>query len=299
MPRALTKEEFIKKSISVHGNLYDYSKLLYKTTHDKVEIICLKHGSFNIAAFRHLKGKGCQLCTVHQLTNDEFIGKANYTHNNKYDYSLVNYIRMNSKVKIICPEHGEFIQTPDRHLNSGGCFKCGVVLSAKNRTYTTEEFIARAKEIHDEKYDYSTSFYFKGKTPISIICSEHGIFNQTPDAHISGKGCIKCSESKGEKEITKILKLHEIKFESQKKFEECKKKLPLPFDFYLPEKNVCIEFDGEQHYKPVEWFGGLEGFLERKENDKIKETFCKNKRIKLIRIKNGQNIYERLKKYIA
>lgn len=296
MPKALTKEEFIIKSTNVHGNKFDYSKVIYKNNQTKIEIICPIHNSFYLTPGKHLQGRGCQICSGSQLNKIEFIVRANKKHSNKYDYSKTEYFGIFNKIKIICPEHGEFEQTPDRHINSNGCLKCGTKKSTINRTYTTLEFINKAKEVHGNKYDYSNSFYIKGKIPISIICPKHGEFKQTPSSHFSGKGCIKCCESKGEREISNILLSLKIKFESQKKFATCKNITYLPFDFYLPEQNICIEFDGDQHYKPIKWFGGLSGLKERQKNDKIKETFCKNNSIKLIRIKNGQNIYEKLNK---
>lgn len=295
MPKVLTKEEFIIKCKEKHGDIYEYSKVNYINNQTKVEIICKIHGSFYLAPGKHLQGRKCQICSGKNLNTVEFVNRANKKHKNKYDYSLVDYKGIFTDVKIICPKHGIFIQTPDRHLRNNGCSKCGAEICSHKRTYTTSEFIEKSIKVHGNKYDYSISEYIKSKTPLKIICNLHGEFLQTPANHWAGKGCIRCCESKGEREIAKILSAKNIIFEAQKKFELCKNKLCLPFDFYLPDLNMCIEFNGDQHYKSIQYFGGDKAFAQRIENDKLKYEFCKKQNIKLIRIKEGQNISEKLK----
>lgn len=295
MPKKLTKEEFIKKSIVIHGEFYDYSKVVYINNQTLVEVICPVHGNFFIPPCKHIKGRKCPACSGYKIKNIDFIKRAKSIHGDKYDYSLVNYTGVFNKVKIICPKHGEFKQAPDRHYISG-CVLCGIESASIKKTYNTSEFIQRAKNVHGDKYDYSLVKYENNKKQVIIICPEHGEFKQTPNAHWVGKGCSRCNESKGERKIANILSKNNIIFEIQKKFENCKRQNYLPFDFYLPEYNVCIEYDGEQHYKPIDWFGGEGGFKITQENDKFKTEFCKNSNIKLIRIKFNQNIEEILTK---
>ena len=129
-----------------------------------------------------------------KLTTEEFINKAKDIHGDKYDYSKVEYVNNKTKVCIICPEHGEFYQTPRDHLNGSGCKKCFDNLKrGKKRQLTTKEFIEKAKLIHGEKYDYSAVKYVNNSSKILIICHEHGEFLQTPNDHLSGCGCKKCS----------------------------------------------------------------------------------------------------------
>ncbi|GIV43863.1 MAG: hypothetical protein KatS3mg035_0986 [Bacteroidia bacterium] len=298
MPKKLTKEDFIYKSVIIHGEIYDYSKVIYKNNQELVEIICPVHGSFWIPPCKHFKGRKCPACSGYKMNTIEFISKSNKIHNNKYDYSLVNYTGIFKKVKIICPKHGEFEQTPDRHMNSNGCLRCGIETASNKKTYNTFEFIQKSKKIHGNKYDYSLVDYKYCKDKIIIICPKHGEFKQTPNAHWAGKGCSRCMESKGEREIANILSENNITFETQKTFEQCKNKNYLPFDFYLCKYNTCIEYDGEQHYKVVDWFGGEKGFNTIQKNDKFKTNFCKKFKIKLIRIKYNQNIKNILNKYI-
>ncbi len=298
MPKKLTKETFIQRSINIHGVLYDYSKVDYKNNQKPVEIICPKHTVFWLAPCSHFKGRGCPICSGYKISTKEFIEKAKALHGNKYDYSFVNYTGIFNKIKIFCNIHGEFQQTPDRHLNSNGCLLCGIKISSDKKRYSTIDFIEKAKKVHGNKYDYSLVKYNHSKDNVVIVCPEHGKFEQTPNAHWIGKGCIRCNESKGEKQIEKLLLKNNILFEAQKKFDKCKKHNYLPFDFYLPEYNICIEYDGEQHYKVVEWFGGEKSFKQTQVNDKFKTEFCKKNNIILFRIKYNQNIKEKIKELI-
>jgi very-short-patch-repair endonuclease len=213
------------------------------------------------------------------------INEFNIVHHNKYDYSLVEYINNKTKVNIICPIHGIFKQTPSHHLKGHGCSKC-----TNNYNYSTDEYIKEAYEKHGNKYDYSLVEYINNKTNIIIICKIHGNFKQIPSHHLNGCGCPICNLSKGEKEIKKFLDDNNIKYVNQKIFEDCKYERSLPFDFYLIDYNICIEFDGEQHYKINEFFGGENGLNIRNRNDKIKTEYCFNNNIHLLRIKYNDNI---------
>lgn len=133
----------------------------------------------------------------------EFIEKANQLHNNKYDYSQVNYVNSRTKVVIICPVHGSFEQSPSSHLQGNGCPKCARLWtekhrrnlqesSRKSRGMTTDKWIARAKSVHGDKYDYSRTVYVNQRTDVEIICPIHGVFTQKADSHIRGCGCRAC-----------------------------------------------------------------------------------------------------------
>lgn len=222
---------------------------------------------------------------MHKLNTYQFIEKASIIHRSKYDYSLVNYINNKVKVKIICPIHGVFEQKPNHHLSGSGCNIC-------NGTFkkSTTQFISQSNKIHNNKYDYSLVQYINNETKVKIICSIHGVFEQIPTSHLKGYGCSKCKSSKGEISIRNWLQSNDIKFQEQKRFIDCRDKLPLPFDFYLPDYNMCIEYDGEQHFKPFS-FGSdkskqtqLLNFNIVKQRDLIKTNFCLNQNIFLVRI---------------
>jgi len=276
----MNTDYFIRKSKNIHNNKFIYDKTIFINSITKVTITCPDHGDFNQLPGSHLKGIGCSKCSgMKKLTTDEFIRKSKIINDDKYDYSLVNYINGKKKVKLICSIHGEFEQSPNLHIgHKQGCPKC----AGKNRT--TEDFIKLANEIHDNKYDYSLSEYKKANLKIKIICSKHGIFEQTPNHHINGQNCPICNLSKGENQIKRILEEKCLKYHRQYSFKECKFKKKLQFDFYIPNYNTCIEYDGIQHFKSIEFFGGDKTFNEIKEKDKIKTEYCFNNNIKLLRI---------------
>ena len=160
--------------------------------------------------------------------------------------------------------------------------------------YTTKSFILKSNNIHNYNYDYSSVIYKHSQQNVTIICNTHGKFKQTPESHLRGRGCPICKESKGEKEISLLLNKHKINFIREYKFDDCIDKGKLPFDFYIPDNNTCIEFNGEQHYIPIKWFGGkktLDGIQRR---DKIKKEYCIKNNIKLLTIKYSDNIKEML-----
>lgn len=193
--RGLTRDDVISKFKKIHGDKYDYSQVDFgdkvKLT-KKVCIICPEHGEFWQKPQVHLMGCGCGKCgKVYKMTNEEFIEKAREVHGDKYDYSKTTYKNSETKVCIICPEHGEFWKTPYDHLKGQGCMRC----AKHNRHITTEEFIENARKVHGNKYDYSKTVYKTTHEPVCIICNEHGEFWQRPSSHLRGAGCPICCES--------------------------------------------------------------------------------------------------------
>ena len=184
----LSREEFIKRAREIHGYVYDYSKVDYLNNYTKVCIICPIHGKFLQSPAVHLRGCGCPDCNMRRSNTENFIKKAKEMHCNKYDYSKVEYVNARTKVRIICPIHGEFEQTPVNHLMGSGCPRCG-----KTALSNTNEFIRKAKIVHGDKYDYSKVNYTDSQTKVCIICPKHGEFLQTPASHLSGHGCSKCA----------------------------------------------------------------------------------------------------------
>jgi len=278
----------IEKFVAIHENEYDYNLINesnYVNNRSKIPIICKIHDIFYQSPELHLRGHGCPFCYGNLLSSKEdFINKSNIIpeHNNKkYDYSNVCYINDYTKVEIICPLHGSFLQRPNDHLQGLGCRKCGSLTTANKTRKTTEEFIKQATLIHGDLYNYSKVVYINSHSTVEIICSKHGSFLQTPNAHLSGCTCPRCHSSRGENAIELFFKEKLIKINKEFRFDRCRYKIPLPFDFYLPELNICIEYDGEHHYYPVY---GLERFIICKRNDNIKNKYCVENDICLIRI---------------
>ena len=188
----LTTETFTQKAQNKHKNKFDYSLVNYTASKSKVKIICYEHGVFTSTPSAHLMGTGCPKCVGLYRTTDEFIELSSDIHRNKFDYSLVNYIDTKTKVKIICPEHGVFEQLPTNHLLNMGCKKCGNEKMSEFHATPPEVYAERCKIIHGNKYDYSLVKYNRGYTKIKIICPEHGVFEQSANLHILGRGCSKC-----------------------------------------------------------------------------------------------------------
>jgi very-short-patch-repair endonuclease len=285
-----TTEDFIINANTKHNNKYDYSLVDYIGSHIKIKIICPIHGEFEQTPTNHTQGQGCPKCNGKQLTQSEILDKFKKIHRNRYDYSLVKYINNKKEITIICPVHGIFYQTPQNHLAGYGCQICG----GSNKK-TLDEFILQASKIHNNKYDYSSVNYVNARTKIEITCPNHGIFTQKPTHHLSGVGCPYCKESRGEKVINEFLIENNINFERQYKFKDCKYKYCLPFDFYLPKYNLCIEFDGIQHFESIKYWGGDVALSKQIIKDKIKNEYCKNNNIDLIRIRYNENIIDKLK----
>ena len=221
-PKKITTEQFIEKAREVNGDRYDYSLTKYTNALHKVKIICPEHGEFEQAAYSHLQGRECLKCSIkkQKFTTEQFIEKAREVHGDKFDYSLVEYLGSHYKVKIICPEHGEFEQTPCGHLKGNDCHKCGREKSYKNKRLTTEQFIERARELHGDKYDYSLVECLGHLPKVKIICPKHGEFEQSPKnhlrGHLNGSSCIKCYGNQKlttEQFIQKARKVHGDKYD--------------------------------------------------------------------------------------
>jgi len=190
-----TTAEFIARARSVHGDKYDYSRVVYTRSADPVEVICPEHGAFFPRANNHISRKsGCPHCKGCALTTLEtFLEKARQVHGNKYDYSRVVYQGVQKKIEIICPEHGPFWQIPMSHQQGRGCIPCGVIKCSSANTMSRDRFLQRARQKHGEKFDYSRAVYVNSQTMITIICPEHGAFQQRPHDHITRYGCAACS----------------------------------------------------------------------------------------------------------
>jgi len=194
-------KEFIEKARLVHKDNYGYSKTEYVNLNTKVQITCPIHGDFEQIPDKHLSGKGCRRCGNERIrlalssNIEEFIKKARLFHGDKYDYSKTEYVNSNTKVQITCPIHGEFEQKPHDHLSGSGCNKCGYEKIGFKLSSNTEEFIEKAILVHGDRYDYSKVVYVKNRLNVTITCPTHGDFEQTPNSHLSGKGCQVCGGS--------------------------------------------------------------------------------------------------------
>jgi hypothetical protein len=279
MGKRKTTQDFIETARIVHSNKYDYSKVEYVNNRTKVCIICPEHGEFWQTPDQHLRGQGCPVCryikssSKIRMGQDEFIKRSNEIHQQKYDYSKVNYKNTDTKVIMGCPIHGDFEQTPHHHLKGIGCPICG------SKTYDTNEFVKRAKQTHGDKYNYSKTNYIDKRHKIIITCPLHGDFEQLPQNHLSGRGCPECGRHFGvqEKKVLKLLKEKfknvEYQYTNTTFLKGLKKNLTL--DFFLPDYNIGIEYQGIQHFIPQKVFGGENAYNIVKERDLRKYNKCK------------------------
>lgn len=359
--RTHTTEDFIAKAQNIHGNRYDYSLVEYKGTHTKVKIVCPEHGIFEQEPNVHIMGSGCPICAVTEAADarrgnlQDFIAKAKKVHGEKYTYDECIYIDSDTKVAIRCPEHGLFHQRPANHLMGNGCPKCGHVAGSEKRSLPLDDFLKRAKNIHGDKYDYSAFVFKNGRaksiigcpihgpflqspfvhligegcpkcsiakrkekritpqddvikrfraihgdkydyskvkyvnshTKVCIICPIHGDFTQTPSSHERGSGCPRCRESIGERKVARWLDKHNIiylrQFRINPQYHIFGPKR-LYVDFYLPDHNIVIEYNGEQHYKRCSIWQSKDDFFNQQERDKILREYCKLHKINLIEI---------------
>lgn len=282
--------DYIEIARLLHNNKYNYSKIVYTKLKDKVEIICNEHGSFFMSLDNHISKKaGCRKCVIRPKKMD-WIECFNKVHNNEYDYSKSIFKTSKDKIEIICKKHGSFFQRPNSHLSTiHKCPKCSIENKSKKLANNLSDYIDRLNERHLFKYDYSKFEYINSKEKSIIICPKHGEFLQCISSHLQS-GCPMCLSSKGENEIRKYLIDNNIEFEVQKKFKGCYFKRSLKFDFYIPNINTCVEYDGIQHFKPFSWQGGLESFESTKKRDSIKTEFCRKNNINLIRISYNENV---------
>lgn len=284
-------EEFIKRAISKFGNEFcDYSNVNYINTSTKVKLKCKLHNYFfyqtpqnHMSKIVKSGCKGCPLCSKNtRLTNEEFIKISMSIFNNMYDYSEAEYLNQNSIIKLKCKLHNyEFKQEASAILiGKIGCIFC----RDKANFYNTDLFIKNSNLKHNNRFTYDKTIFKSMDEDIIITCKKHGDFNINAKSHIRGKKCPKCVSSNGEFKIIHFLENNKIDFVHQKSFNDCKDKNILRFDFYLYNINTIIEFDGIQHYKISEKWGGKDKLLDNIKKDNIKNIYCIDNNIKLIRI---------------
>lgn len=251
--RRYTTEEFIEKAKKLsHTEKYDFSNTSYVNNRTHIEVICSEHGSFKIKPGHLLSGEGCPKCRYIKSANtkrrtiDEVVKLSRDVHGKKYDYSLITFYKNDrEKYPIICPEHGVFLQSFNNHIKGGrGCPKCGILKCSQHNNLTTNEFITKANERHNFKYDYSKSVYTGSKNNILIICPEHGEFQQIARNHIFGAGCPKCFKDKSniEKEILEFIKdiAPNLKIIENDRIILSGQEI----DIYVPDLNIGFEVNG-------------------------------------------------------
>lgn len=282
-------KEYILNRIEELDSKYYYEiEDKYYIVNDKIEIKCEKHGNFEQTIHNHfnLKNK-CPKCSIENRTKPTE-NLILFLKQNKIN--LLKYNGSRKKSIFEC-EKGHNFKSTISNLKSHKCSLCSRFEILEKEK---EKFIKKSKSIWGNllKIDYETLVY-NGKRKKVKMMSNLGLIEQLPDNHIKG---FLPKKSTGEEIIKFILEEKGIKYIREKTFDGCKNIKKLRFDFYLPDINTCIEYNGIQHYKPIKKFGGLEGLAYQMNNDRIKSEFCKNEKIKLLVITNKDNIFEKIEK---
>jgi len=280
-----TTESFVNiVSKLSHCQNYSFEKVNYVNNKTKVIVTCKEHGDFEISPGHLLSGEGCPKCRYIKSAQgkrrsiEEVIALAREVHGDRYDYSLItDYKNDRIKYPIICPEHGVFYQVMNNHIKGKqGCPKCGRIVTSSKTKFTTDEWIAVAKEVQGDRYDYSKVNYIDGSTKVCIICPKHGEFWQDPSNHIHLKhGCPKCGNiiSSPEKGIVSFLRTVLPKNDIIK--ENVKNIIDKELDIFVPKYNIAIEFNGLYWHSEIRKYTNYH-------LDKTKK--CEEKGIKLIHI---------------
>ena len=284
-----TKLQLQEESNKIHNNEY----LIvgeYINTDTKIEIKHLTCGNtFIQTPDKHLHNNKCPICFgKNKLSKEILQERSNKKYNNEYTI-LGEYI--NSSIPILIKHNicgSEYLQVPNNHLKRK-CFNC-----YGTPKKTIEEIQKISDKIHNSEYEILNNYL----TSKDIITIRHKICGRESKiiahSHTNGGKCKYCSISNGEKEIKNFLELNNIEHDYNISFDGCVYKNKLRFDFYLPNENMCIEYDGKQHFESIEWFGGQIALLESKKRDDIKNKYCKDNNINLIRISYKDNIENKL-----
>ena len=296
--RRMTTAQFVVRAQEVHGDKYDYSNTVYVNALAKLTIICPVHGEFEQKANAHTNGQGCPKCgklaaaaklsELNAWTTPQYLAKVKSVHGDRYDYSKVVYVGSLSKVPIICPEHGEFEQVASEHLRGNDCPKCAVDARRSN----TEDFAEKARVVHDNKYDYSKAAYTYSKRKVTIVCPEHGDFEQKPNDHLRGKGCPACAKSVSQPELDIKALIESYGYEVQHRYRPTfleRKEL----DLYVPALKLAIEYCGSHVHNVDRNFLGGEPKSKTYHYDKWKA--CRDNGVALLTIFDFQWLTKREK----
>lgn len=303
MAKAFTKEFVIKQFNDVHKGEYDYSLINYKNDETKIVILCKIHGKFKQSPSSHKKGSGCPLCGRKKIglsqinSKEKFVEKVNKIHPNSFSFEKTIYQGAHKKLIVTCLKCKKDKKTSPVNLYYiEGCNCC----TKRKPKLRIQDIIIRFNKIHDEKYDYSLiKKTNSSRSLIKIICPHHGVFKQQIDTHLYKKsGCPKCKGSRGESRILRILNDKNIKY-----YYQYRVKINNSyhyFDFYIPENNLIIEFNGIQHYNSIGFFGGDNALNIIQKRDKIKQKYCLDNKIEMLNIKYNEfkQIEEILNKYL-
>jgi len=292
----ITQEQYFErlfKKFPENKDKFDYRFFNYVNSQTNALIKCNACDQLiSMKPNNHMSGKGCAKCAFAKniKTTEFFINKVENKFPNKFIWDKFNYTGMEKfKGSVGCNKCGEyFLISPKKILIGHGCNKCAIKKNSNLTRLTTKNFIKKAIIVHCRDYDYSKVNYINYFKKVLIGCNKcNEWFWQAPSNHLQGKGCERCKCSLGEKMIKMLLKTNLVEYIPQYRFNDCHgKRNPLPFDFSIlnafGKVHGLIEYQGEQHFRIVEHFGGKEKFEYRHKCDLIKKEYCKSNRIPLL-----------------
>lgn len=304
MTRKKTQIEVEKEMYDLVGNEYT---ILNEYTGNKNKLF-IKHNTcgneYYISIYNFKKGNRCRKCVSKEKakkrrkTHEQFLEEFYSLDNNDYDI-LSEYKGTKSNIKVkhkLCGT--EYYSRADVLLRGSKCKNCLNQKMSKDNTKTTKQYYKEVNEATRGEYEL-LSTYTNVNTKVKIkhnVCGhEYEVF---PYMFKRGRRCPKCNYSKGEKLVEYVLEELNKKYETQYKFIDLVNVKNLSYDFYLPKENILIEYQGQQHYHPVELFGGYKQFEIQKNNDNLKRQYAKDKDITLIEIPYTEDTYEKVKNYL-
>ncbi len=291
-----TNEEYLSELKSLNIKIQPLEP--YQKNHKKILHKCLVcNYEWLIRPDNILHGKGCPNCAGNVKKTPE--NYVELVKNNNSNIEVIDdYINYCTPIKHKCKIHNYIWNiSPASILKGAKCPLCNSEESAKRYKKSHQKFLEELQTINpdiaplEEYHNNKTKMLFQ-----CLVCNYE--WKTAPNTVLMGCGCPNCASSRGEKSIKKWLEKKQVKFEQQKRFDDCRDKRSLPFDFFLPQENKCIEYDGEQHYVPKKRFGGEVGFENTKKHDQIKNEYCKINNIPLLRIPYTANIEEELEKFL-
>lgn len=310
------KEKRISSNIKTHEQYVNELKninpdiiVLGKYVNAKTKIIhkCLKHNmEWESSPNTMLKGRGCPQCAKEKRyesrakSHEEYVSELKIANSNII--AIDKYKNYNTPITHKCLKHDiEWIAAPSSVLHGRGCPQCkSEKIAQKTGDRCRKTHIQYIQEVQDVNPDIIVlGIYIGANIPILHKCKKDGYeWMAAPSRILYGYWCPVCQETSGERKVRQHLEKNKIKYEFQKTFKDCKDINALPFDFYLPEYNTAIEFNGQQHYESVEYFGGEEKFKTQQKHDQIKRDYCNKNNIKLLEIRYDEDIEEKLNNFL-
>ena len=295
--------ESLVNSCKSKGYDIPLNKNEYKNQNSLMTFNCPKHGKYKQSLCSHMQGKtGCKKCEFNKRhsNNLEWNMKKMYDYCKEHNLDLPKegqkYKNNSTKYTYICPKHGEYSQSWEKHRNGQiSCKQCSINNTLLNLNNLNNQCNTQKLDIAINTFNNSGRFYG------IFICKVHNIkYRQRIDMHLRGQGCPVCKESHGEKYIRNYLDEHNIKYEPQKRFKDLKDKKLLSYDFYLPKYNILIEYQGIQHYESISFNNKDKTDLEKQQlHDKLKREYAKNNGYKLLELHYSLDTQEKVNKYLT